>query len=60
MHFMADIEVPCDECGGRRFKQAVLEVRYRDRNINEVLAMTVDQAASSSRIAPRSRPRCSA
>ncbi len=45
MHFMADIEVPCDECGGRRFKQGVLEVRYRDRNINEVLAMTVDQAA---------------
>ena len=45
MHFMADIEVPCDECGGRRFKPAVLDVRYRDRNINEVLAMTVDQAA---------------
>jgi excinuclease ABC subunit A len=45
MHFMADIEVPCDECGGRRFKHAVLEVRYHDRNINEVLAMTVDQAA---------------
>ncbi|MFN2376806.1 MAG: excinuclease ABC subunit UvrA, partial [Candidatus Binatia bacterium] len=45
MHFMADIEVPCDECGGRRFKHAVLEVRYRDRNINDVLAMTVDQAA---------------
>ncbi len=45
MHFMADIEVPCEECGGLRFKAAVLEVRYRDRNINEVLAMTVDQAA---------------
>ena len=45
MHFMADIEVPCDECGGRRFKHGVLEVRYRDRNINDVLAMTVDQAA---------------
>ncbi|HEY2772945.1 MAG TPA: excinuclease ABC subunit UvrA [Candidatus Binatia bacterium] len=45
MHFMADIDVPCDECGGRRFKPTVLEVRYRERNINEVLAMTVDEAA---------------
>ena len=45
MHFMADIEVPCDECAGRRFKASVLEVRYRERNINEVLAMTVDDAA---------------
>ena len=45
MHFMADIEVPCDECGGRRFKNNVLDVRYHDRNINEVLAMTVDEAA---------------
>ena len=42
---MADIEVPCDDCGGRRFKPAVLEVRYHDRNINEVLAMTVEEAA---------------
>ncbi len=45
MHFMADIEVPCDECGGRRFKHSVLEIRYRDKNINDVLAMTVEQAA---------------
>jgi excinuclease ABC subunit A len=45
MHFMADIEVPCDECGGRRFKHSVLDVRYHDRNITEVLAMTVEQAA---------------
>jgi len=44
MHFMADIDVPCDDCGGRRFKPNVLEIRYRDRNINDVLAMTVDEA----------------
>lgn len=45
MHFMADIEVPCDECGGLRFKPSVLEIRYRERNINEVLAMTVEDAS---------------
>ncbi len=44
MHFMADIEVVCDECNGRRFKQPVLNIRYRDKDINEVLASTVDEA----------------
>ncbi|MBC8293952.1 MAG: excinuclease ABC subunit UvrA [Proteobacteria bacterium] len=44
MHFMADITVPCDDCGGHRFKKRVLEVRYQDRNINDVLGMTVDEA----------------
>jgi excinuclease ABC subunit A len=60
MHFMADIEVPCDECGGRRFKHAVLDVRYHDRNINEVLAMTVDQAAEffADRAAVASKLQC--
>ena len=44
MHFMADIDVPCDECGGKRFKKHILDIRYRDLNINEVLALTVDEA----------------
>ena len=44
MHFMADIDVPCDDCGGKRFKPAVLEVRYRDKNIHDVLKMTIDEA----------------
>ena len=44
MHFMADLEVPCERCDGARFKPHVLEVRYRGRNVNEILSMTVDEA----------------
>ena len=44
MQFMADVELTCETCGGRRFKDEVLEVRYKDKNIFEVLEMTVDEA----------------
>ena len=44
MHFMADLTVSCDACNGTRFKPQVLEIRYRGRSINDVLAMTVDDA----------------
>jgi excinuclease ABC subunit A len=44
MVFMADVFVPCDECGGKRFKMDVLEVRVNGRNIHDVLGLTVDQA----------------
>ena len=44
MHFMADIEVKCEECDGRRFKRHVLDVTYRDRSIHDVLEMTVEAA----------------
>jgi len=44
MHFMADIDVACDECEGRRFKQKVLDLRYRDKSIDDVLRMTIEEA----------------
>ncbi len=44
MYFLADLMVPCEVCGGDRFKPQVLEVRYRGRNIKEALDMTVDEA----------------
>lgn len=44
MVFMADVFVPCDMCGGRRFKQEVLDVTVRGRNIHDVLQLTVDEA----------------
>jgi excinuclease ABC subunit A len=44
MVFMADVFVPCEICGGARFKPDVLEVRYKGRNVHDVLEMTIDQA----------------
>jgi excinuclease ABC subunit A len=44
MHFLADVYLPCEACGGRRFKREVLEVRYLGKTIDDVLQMTVDEA----------------
>jgi excinuclease ABC subunit A len=44
MYFLADLLVPCEACGGARFRREVLEVRYRGVNIREALDLTVDQA----------------
>lgn len=44
MQFMADIQVDCDTCGGKRYKKDVLDVEYRGKNINDFLEMTVNQA----------------
>lgn len=44
MQFMADVELVCESCGGKRFKDDVLEVKYHDRSIYDILEMTVDDA----------------
>lgn len=44
MQFMADITIECEECHGQRYKRQVLDIRYRGKNISEVLDMTVDDA----------------
>lgn len=46
MQFMADVHLECDTCKGKRFKKEVLEVAFHEKNIDEVLTMTVDDAVS--------------
>ncbi len=53
MQFLADVELICEECKGTRFKQQILDVRYRGRNIHEVLNMTVREAISFFRDVPK-------
>ena len=44
MQFMADIYLPCEACGGRRFKQQVLDITYQDKNVADILDFTIDEA----------------
>jgi len=58
MQFMADIHLTCEECKGKRFKDEVLEIKFNDKNIADLLAMTIDEAiqffqASDGRIEKR-------
>jgi excinuclease ABC subunit A len=44
MQFMADIFLTCEACGGKRFKQHILDVTYNEKNVSEVLELTIDEA----------------
>ena len=53
MQFLADVDLVCEECRGKRFKPAVLEVRYKGKNIYDVLQMTVKEALAFFAAAPK-------
>lgn len=55
MHFLPDIYVPCDVCKGQRYNRETLEVRYKGKNIHEVLEMTVEEALEFFENVPRVR-----
>ena len=44
MQFLADVELPCEECNATRYKSAILDIKYKGRNIHDVLSMTVKEA----------------
>lgn len=46
MHFLPDVYVPCDQCKGKRYNRETLEISYKGKNIHEVLAMTIEEAAT--------------
>ncbi len=45
MHFLPDVYVTCDECGGKRYNREALEIKYKEKTISDVLGMTIEQAA---------------
>ncbi len=49
MHFLPDVYVPCEVCEGKRYNRETLEVKYKGKNIYDVLDMTVEEALSSLR-----------
>jgi excinuclease ABC subunit A len=52
MHFLPDVYVPCDACRGKRYNRETLEIRYKGKNIHEVLDMTVEDALEFLRNVP--------
>ncbi|PYZ92834.1 excinuclease ABC subunit A [Salipaludibacillus keqinensis] len=53
MHFLPDVYVPCEECDGKRYNRETLEVKYKGKNISDVLAMTVEEGVSFFENIPR-------
>jgi excinuclease ABC subunit A len=52
MHFLPDVYVPCDTCGGKRYNRETLDIRYKGKNISEVLKLTVEDALTLFRNVP--------
>ncbi len=52
MHFLPDVYVECDACHGKRYNRETLEIRFKDKNISDVLEMTVDEAADFFKAVP--------
>ena len=53
MHFLPDVYVPCEVCKGKRYNRETLEVKYKGKNIYEVLDMTVEEAAEFFQAIPK-------
>ena len=58
MHFLPDVYVPCEVCGGKRYNRETLEVRYGGRTIHEVLELSVEEAVGAFKAVPKIHRRC--
>lgn len=52
MHFLPDVYVPCDHCKGKRYNRETLEIKYKGKNIHEVLEMTIEEAREYFSVVP--------
>jgi excinuclease ABC subunit A len=57
MHFLADVYVPCDVCKGKRYNRETLEIRYKGKNIQEILEMTIEEALPFFTAVPTVQPK---
>ena len=57
MHFLADLYLTCDHCQGKKFKKEILDIKYKGKNIHDVLSMTIDEAYSFFITHPTTRSR---
>ena len=58
MHFLSDVYVPCEVCGGKRYNRETLEVKYKGKSISDVLDMTIDEAVDFFEAVPKIYSRC--